>query len=138
MEDRYCLQMVRCGDGCGTRAENVYSTEEIVCGKWIDGKPIYRKVITGKLADKSGDALVFANVSELEIDELINLYGKLSDKNNLNKMAIPVSFNQVSGVYYAVNMYYGVETGNIFYHLLNSYGAYSGCTAYVVLEYTKK
>lgn len=33
MENRYCLQMVSCSDGCGTGnsgtgAENVYSTEE--------------------------------------------------------------------------------------------------------------
>ncbi|MFT4008058.1 MAG: hypothetical protein QM683_21475 [Lacrimispora sp.] len=47
MENRYCLQMVSC-DGCGTGnggapVENVYSTEETVCGTWIDGKPIYRK-----------------------------------------------------------------------------------------------
>ncbi len=39
MENRFCLQMVSCGDGCcgggSTGAENVYSTEETVCGKWI-------------------------------------------------------------------------------------------------------
>lgn len=26
---------------------NVYSTEEKIVGTWIDGKPIYRKVVTG-------------------------------------------------------------------------------------------
>ncbi|WP_313347475.1 hypothetical protein [Lacrimispora sp.] len=133
-DKKYCIQLAECdGD-----SKDVYSYDEVEIGTWVDGKPIYRKVITGKLADKSGDALVFANVSDLGIDELINLHGKLSDKNSLNQIAFPVSFNQVGGVYYAVNMYYGVETGNIFYHLLNSYGAYSGSTAYAILEYTKK
>lgn len=29
----------------GGGASNIYSTEEIVIGTWIDGKPLYRKVI---------------------------------------------------------------------------------------------
>ena len=30
--------------------KQTYSTDEIVVGKWIDGKPLYRKVITGNLS----------------------------------------------------------------------------------------
>lgn len=144
MENRFCLQMVSCGEGCcsngngGTAVENVYSTEETVCGTWIDGKPIYRKVIPGKLADKSGNALVFANVSDLKIDKLINLHGNMIDKNSINQITFPVTYNVSSGLEYAVNTYYNIETGNILYHFINSFGAYSGCTAYVVIEYTKK
>lgn len=33
--------------GEGTQPENVYSTEEAKVGTWIDGKPLYRKVIIG-------------------------------------------------------------------------------------------
>uniref|UniRef100_UPI000AF9AE35 hypothetical protein n=1 Tax=Clostridium sp. NkU-1 TaxID=1095009 RepID=UPI000AF9AE35 len=91
-----------------------------------------------KLANESGNALVFANVSELKVDRLINLYGNMIDKPALYQVAFPISYNRTDGLPGAVNMYYGVETGNILYHLLNNNGAYSGCTAYVVLEYTKK
>lgn len=140
MENRYCLQMVSCGDGCcgNGGSENVYSTEETVCGKWIDGKPIYRKVIPGTLASESGDALLFANVSELKVDRLINLYGNMIDKNNVGQIVFPISYNRVNTLTAAINMFYGVETGSIFYDFLNNSGKYSGCTAYVVLEYTKK
>ena len=38
-----------------SKVENIseYSTEELVIGKWIDGKPIYRKVISGNLGSTS-------------------------------------------------------------------------------------
>ena len=34
------------GNMVGARTTEIYSTDEIVVGRWIDGKPIYRKVIT--------------------------------------------------------------------------------------------
>lgn len=142
MENRYCLQMVSCGDGCcgggSSATENVYSTEETVCGKWIDGKTIYRKVIVGKLAEESSNGIVFANVSDLKIDRVINLFGNLIDKTSVAQIMLQTSLNRTNGLFGAVNMFYGNETGNIFYHFLNNDGQYSGCTANVVIEYTKK
>ena len=32
-------------DGSGTGLSNIYSEEETVVGTWIDGKPLYRKVV---------------------------------------------------------------------------------------------
>ena len=143
MENRYCLQMVSCGDGCcgngnSALAENVYSTEETVCGKWIDGKPIYRKVIPGILAKDSGNGYLFKNVSELNIDRVINLYGNLTDNANIAQVMLQTSYNRTNGLFGAVNMFYNNENGNIFYHFFNNDGHYSGATAYVVIEYTKQ
>lgn len=143
MENRYCLQMVSCGDGCcsngngGSTAENVYSTEETVCGKWINGKPIYRKVISGTLAVNSGNSIVFANVPELNIDRVINLYGNMVEKQNV-QITLQTSYNRTNGLFAAINMCYNNTTKSIDYHFLNNEGTYSGCTAYVVIEYTKK
>jgi len=138
--------MVSCGDSCcstdngncGSTAENVYSTEETVCGKWIDGKPIYRKVIPGKLAIDSGDSLVFANVSELKIDRVINLYGNMSDKLNAYQVVLQASYNREKYLSAAANMFYCNATGIIEYHYFSNNGQYSGGTAYVIIEYTKK
>ena len=116
----------------------MYSTEETVCGKWIDGKTIYRKVIVGKLAEESGNGIVFANVSDLKIDRVINLFGNLIDNTSVAQIMLQTSLNRTNCLFGAVNMFYGNETGNIFYHFLNNDGQYSGCTANVVIEYTKK
>lgn len=143
MSDRYCLQMVSCGDGCcgnggSTVAENVYSTEETVCGKWIDGMPIYRKVIEGKLSATSGKMYKYADVSGLNIERMIDLRGNFIGDNNKSHLTIQTSYNTPGGLSAAVNMWYNTEEKAILYHLLDNGGGYSNCTAYVVIEYTKK
>ena len=52
--------------------ENIYSTDEAVVGKWIDGKPLYHKVITVSGTFNTMDAEV-TDVSSLNIDELVDL-----------------------------------------------------------------
>lgn len=142
MEEKKCCTVINnqyygcCGNGAG--AESVYSTEETVCGKWIDGEPIYRKVISGKVAEKSGNDLVFADISDLKINSLISLYGNLTDNQGISQITLQTSYNRTNGSLAAINMYYGNETSKIFYDFLNNDGYYSNCTANVVIEYTKK
>ncbi|WP_349947329.1 hypothetical protein ABFV83_02250 [Lacrimispora sp. BS-2] len=141
-EDKKSCITINCGccgtDNGGTPAENVYSTEETVCGTWIDGKPIYRKVIPGKLANDSGNGIVFANVSDLKIDKVVNLYGNLVDGVGNAQIMLQTSLNRTNGLFAAVNVYYYNNNGNIVYHFLNNDGLYSGATANVIIEYTKK
>jgi hypothetical protein len=132
-DKKYCIQLAEC-DG---NSKEVYSFDEVEIGTWVDGKPIYRKVIPGKLANDSGNGLVFANVSGLKVDRVVNLYGTMTNKDGTGQAVFPVSYNMTSGLQYAINMYYNLEAGDIAYHFLNTGGSYSGCTAYVVLEYTK-
>lgn len=142
MEDRFCLQMVRCGNGCGTGnsgtgAENDYSTEETVCGKWIDGKPIYRKVISGTSAAVSGANNLYANVSALKIDKVINLYGNASSETT--QIPLPCTYiysNKTFASFFTI--WYNTVNENIYYDILNQDGMYASCPMYVVLEYTKK
>lgn len=61
---------------------NVYSTDEIVVGKWIDSKPIYRKVIEINSGLVSGENTInFSNISNLK--EIVNINGntKIQDSN---------------------------------------------------------
>jgi hypothetical protein len=133
-DKKYCIQLAEC-DG---NSKEVYSYDEVEIGTWVDGKPIYRKVITGKLAKESGNGIVFANVSDLKIDKVIDLYGNLLDGVSNAQVMIQTSYNRTNGLFGAVNMFYGNDTGNIFYHFFNNDGFFSGSTAYVIIEYTKK
>lgn len=51
---------------------NVYSEEETVCGKWIDGKPIYRKVIIVEKTGGVNGTTILENV-----DSLVNIRGEI-------------------------------------------------------------
>lgn len=44
---------------------NTYSTEEKVVGKWIDGKPLYRKTIEG-IVSKSDENIIIGTISNIE------------------------------------------------------------------------
>lgn len=141
MQNRYCLQMVACGScvngGGADASSNIYSTAETVCGTWIDGKPIYRKVIVGTMQKESGP-FAFADVADLEIDRLIDLYGNMVDNHNDAHITLQFSLSTLNGIPAAVNMYYTSQEEKIMCYLLNNSGLYSGSTAYVILEYTKK
>ncbi|WP_313187361.1 hypothetical protein [Lacrimispora sp.] len=132
-DKKYCIQLAEC-DG---NSKEVYSFDEVEIGTWVDGKPIYRKVISGKIANESGNALVFANVSELMVDRIINFYGNMIDKNNRAQITLQTSYNATTGLDAAVNLYYRNDDCNIYYHFKDN-GFYPDCTAYVVIEYTKK
>lgn len=121
----------------GTGAENVYSTEETVCGTWIDGKPIYRKVIVGTTQADDGSACVFADVANLSISRLINLSGNMIDNKGESQITLQISFNRPGAINGAINMWYESKLKKIYYHFLNNYSLFSNCEVYVVLEYTK-
>lgn len=55
----------------------VYSTEETIIGKWIDGKPIYRRVLPISNLDISNSTWTQTNISinDNHIESVINGYG---------------------------------------------------------------
>lgn len=133
-DKKYCIQLAECEGN----SKDVYSYDEIEIGTWIDGKPIYRKVIAGTLAKDSGNGIIFANVSDLKINQLINLYGNAIGKTVADHMILQTSYNRPSGLFTAVNMFYNADTENVYYNFINTNGTYSGSTACVIIEYTKK
>lgn len=58
--------------GSGISVEN-YSTEEIIVGIWIDGKPIYKDTFTGTTPSLSGDWQQFASL--YNINQIIKIEG---------------------------------------------------------------
>lgn len=72
---------------------NVYSTEETVIGKWIDGKPIYRKVFTGTTATFSTYAS--ETLISFYTEKIINAYGYIIDSSNNIEHLVPSSTSKV-------------------------------------------
>lgn len=108
-----------------------YSTEETRTGStWIDGKPIYRKVITGTTPSSEGGVLV---ASILNISNVIKLYGTLEQRSN------GILQNQVP-----LNTYWSdtVRIATMYSHTLNgiymkALGVYQNMPFRLVIEYTK-
>lgn len=103
-------------------AENRYSTSEIEIGKWIDNKPLYRIVKQETLPTLSGSWQQLSNVSNLNINKIIDIKG------------IDITTNRQYPRYESSNFYLQFDYNNG-YIRINGKG-YSG-TIYLIIEYTK-
>lgn len=108
----------------------VYSTTEVKTNKtWIDGKPIYRKVINmGYLPNKNAK-LTNHNISD--IDKITYQYAIISDSSGLTYQGEHTSAqNMGSGMTIAMR-------SNKEWVQINCSSDMTSYTAYFILEYTK-
>lgn len=107
--------------------QDVYSTDEIEIGTWIDGKPIYRKVIDFGVLPNNTSKYVPHNISNL--DKVINIGGYIVKGNEYNPL--PLMYRGSDSSY---NTAIYVTATNI---AMNNEKDRSGYSAVVILEYTK-
>ena len=108
-------------------ASNIYSLKEIVVGRWIDGRPIYRKVIYGT----TGKMSTWVKIGELENKEtVISLRGITND---INGNLLPVPFS--SQMYVAVGALDGNNENTVCINAGSANFVY--CPAMIFVEYTK-
>ena len=117
---------------------NTYSTSEMVIGKWIDGKPLYRKVINLGVLPNASTVNIPHNIDNL--DRIISMMGMA--KSPSQNLLLPFSYGagkdgvnsdgtvKVNTV--PINIY--EQQGNI---VVNTLSDRSDMTGYVILEYTK-
>ena len=109
-----------------------YSTDEVNTGKkWIDGKTIYRKVLTATL--QTNEEVLKLTVSH-QIKSLVSIKGLLS-KENID-FVIPYCFIEGSTVFQIYTYCYGAD---LFIIPRSSDGTYftAGCVVRAIVEYTK-
>ena len=124
-----------------------YSTVETVTGqRWIDGKPIYRKVIPWKLA-AADNVYTDTGIRRGVIDNLCKIYTTI--KNNISSAANPYWFGSdwagggASSAVQTVNAYVSEQLNQPSTTNVNLYGQRygswpAGCQCFTVIEYTKK
>lgn len=74
----------------GGAAQNIYSTEERVVGRWIDGKPAYEKtfVVKNISIPQSASIDVPISLSDYDIDFLIEIQGAAKELPDNISMAV--------------------------------------------------
>lgn len=105
---------------------NSYSTNEVKTGgKWIDGKPIYRKTIDCGALPNTSYKNVNHNITNL--DYAIDWYG--AARGGIYRMLLPNASNNTANAVevYIDNDYVVILTG----------GDRSGYNGYITIEYTK-
>ena len=102
-----------------------YSTSEIVIGEWIDGKPIYRKVIDNISLTNGTEVIISSGISSAHI---ITLKAVIHDGFN-HELVIP---NYIHNNLYGY-IYYDPTTGNIHIFITGT----TGSNGILIVEYTK-
>lgn len=108
-------------DYTDSKVLDIYSANEVRIGTWINGKPLYRKVITGTLTD--GDRMV--DLSSLNISILTNSYGRCGTTGNYRPLNFYLSGYFISTRYSSGSMY------------ISASSAYANEPFELVVEYTK-
>ena len=109
--------------------KDVYSTNEQVIGTWIDGKPLYRKVIDfGSLPNNAEKSY---NIAGLNVNTIINVYGFAMTPEKTYGYSIP--FNNPRGT---IAEGVGIYKNQNYIVVITGIDR-SDYNAYIVLEYTK-
>lgn len=104
----------------------IYSTTEKVIGNWINGKPIYRKVVD--LGDAPNNTLSTISHGISNIESIVNLYGYISDGSSY--LPIP---NVVASS--GARLQLSANKNAIFLGSSTDRSSFKEC--YAIIEYTK-
>lgn len=107
----------------------VYTSQEHKIGEWINGKPIYRKVLTNTAAWYAGEVVLEHGIEGLEIMIRYDIFTK-------SRWFFPYSYTTESGAQEHYGSLFRADDTNVYIGIINdSFGA--GGEKYIVLEYTK-
>ena len=118
---------------------NTYSTNEVLTGKaWIDGKPIYRKVInTGSLYFNSNQKNVSHGISNIDNIVYVNAIIKLPFVENYHFFYIGTDINIYWSQWYLLSIIPNESYITLRFKDTTSLPESSNAETYVILEYTK-
>ncbi len=106
--------------------KNTYSTDEKIVGTWIDGKPLYRKVVNIGNLPNSATKDVPHGIENLSA--VITMKGYALYTNQI----LPIPFTHVSAIASQIQIYIYEDNLKIVTAIDRS-----TATGYVILEYTK-
>lgn len=116
------------------QGNTTYSLNETDTGKtWIDGKPIYRKVIDFGTLPNTSEKHVNLNINNLE--KIIFLYGLAYNTQNGNYFPMPNG--SISLTPYLMDLAIADGTGYTNALRIRTQNDRSMFTAYIIVEYTK-
>lgn len=104
-----------------------FSTTETRIGTWLNGKPLYRRLLPVTTA--AGQQVY--DIASWKVEIPVNLYGYVIKNGDHRPVNFAICFSDNGAVYF-VSCFYVSNTIR-----LQSHSAYAGMSGYVILEYTK-
>jgi len=115
---------------------NIYSTTEKIIGQWIDGKPLYQKVIPVS-GNFSGLDQEVVRLTGLDIDTVVSLFGTTRRYGAADSFVMTLSFSAPNSTYCST-FYIGKVSGSDDYSIMYATGTNNILRDPVfILRYTK-
>jgi hypothetical protein len=115
------------GAESGSSSEDIYTTDELEIGKWINGEPLYRRVITGKVGGAINKWNQLAQFPFKQVTKISGVWG-----TSFANEQYPVPYS-IGGDFLTIN---GISNNNTICEHHN-YAYPSGATIQVIVEYIK-
>lgn len=110
-----------------------YSTEEHVVGTWVDGKPLYEKVVDFGALPNATTKDLNHNIADIDTVFIVGGYAKNTTSGFVQQLNVPVPSNNQTDM--QSQWYFGVTATYIRCFTLADRTAYDECK--VILQYTK-
>lgn len=121
----------------GVGGYNVYSTSEAVIGKWINGKPIYRRVFQFDRGSSSSSGWVVKTFSpSIDFEDIVGVNGAVKNVSGSETSWYPITRVRQSNTPYEFGLS-TIWTSSMAFDIGTSLAS-TWSTAYVVLDYTKQ
>lgn len=115
------------------KSSNIYSSEDVVVGKWYNGKPIYRRLCVATKDPANNLHINLGDTSDFDNYWINNGASHLSA--NGGKFSKPINVYESASVYIRTEVNVSNGSGDIF--VTGSNSVYYSGTIYVVFEHTK-
>lgn len=130
----YCIKAVE--SVSGSQAQDIYSLEEQVVGRWIDGRPVYKRsaVLTSPQSQVMEGVL---NLDDYNVDILVSLKGMLISPDGAQ---VPLNTYNAQGSWCVLAMagiYSQFPGHKSIGMLVKNAAAYLGVPVYVTIKYVK-
>lgn len=127
------LSVIHAPGTAGNVEGHIYSTEEHVVGKWIDGKPIYEKTISNINISVTSTTKVYTiqDLSSIPVENFINIKGIIKIGNEISSLS-STYYNDPNWVW---SIRYNTSNSNL--EFLNRTESNQTITVTVTIQYTK-
>ena len=105
----------------------IFSTNETLVGIWINGKPLYRKILSTSLPNGTDDISITNNIQIAFLE-----FGYFNSPSSGTNRYFTIPFINDAGKRVTG---WGLSSGS--FHLVNEITSYAGSTCYLSILYTK-
>lgn len=130
------LSVIHAPGTAGQVDGHIYSTDEHIVGKWIDGKTLYEKTITITIPDYNGGSVV-SESDFLVTNELVDTYFIVQSTMQQSVLQIILEVDESTYFIKGCRAFPRIVDNKLYIRIQNAFSAWNGQSHKMTIQYTK-